>query len=229
MKTAKGLAAEGFTLVEILISLALIGVLVALSTAGLSKYFESAERLKCLAMMRRIGSAIQAYSADNQNEFPRSAHNSWMLGKQAWGRAIIPYLDESAPENAPESWFYTRYRCPADKRTHATARSYALNVFFQLGAADSYTGSPATWWTTPAVPYPASTVLVAENKSGADHFMSHMWSTPNGASNAVDTVRHVQNANYLFVDGHIESLKLSDTFNPAANINRWNPSLAGNR
>jgi len=49
----------------------------------------------------------------------------------------------------------------------------------------------------------------------------------NGAANAVDAKRHDGKANYLFVDGHVETLPISSTFDTAKGINLWNPSLAG--
>lgn len=34
------------------------------------------------------------------------------------------------------------------------------------------------------------------------------------------------NLRRVFVDGHVETLKAEDTFDPDRGINRWNPSLA---
>jgi prepilin-type processing-associated H-X9-DG protein len=56
--------------------------------------------------------------------------------------------------------------------------------------------------------------------------MCHQWSKQAAALNAVDSLRHGKVSNYLFVDGHVESLRLEQTFDPAAGINLWNPSLA---
>jgi len=176
--------------------------------------------------MRKIGSGIQQYSMDNNNEFPRSLHNAWSLGKIQWSAAILPYIDTEGGENPTELTFTQKFRCPVDKRKGDLVRSYALNVFFQLGPGDSYKGSPSRWWTFMSVPRPAATVLVAENLSGADHFMSHMWTTAKGAANAIDSRRHGKTSNYLFVDGHVESLPLEEVFDPKRNINKWNPSLA---
>lgn len=217
---------RAFTLIELLAATAIAGILAALLAAGISGYFQQARQLQCTALLRNIGLAVQSYSQENQNEFPRSSHNAWALGKEPWGQALLPYLASAAPTNADETWFFERFRCPADTRTGSTIRSYALNVFFQLGPGDIYKGAPTTWLTVPSVPRPATTVLVAENRGAADHFMCHQWTTAKGASNAVDTLRHHQRSNYLFVDGHVEALPLNATFDPKESLNRWNPGLA---
>jgi prepilin-type processing-associated H-X9-DG protein len=71
-------------------------------------------------------------------------------------------------------------------------------------------------------------VLVAEANpdSYADHIMGNYWAARRDAANEVDHERHDGLANYLFVDGHVEPLKLEETFDPAAKRNLWNPSLA---
>lgn len=214
----------GFTLLELLACIAIVGVLATLVSAGFAKTLERSKNLKCTAMMRAIGVGIQQYAIDNNGEFPRSSHNAWSMGRPQWSTGVLPYLDNR--ETPTEAAFNQKFHCPAQRGNGETIRSYALNVFFQLGPGDLYTGSPSTWYTTVAVPRPTRTILVAENRSSADHFMSHQWTTARGAANAVDSLRHGKTSNFLFVDGHVESLPISETFDTAKGINLWNPSLA---
>ncbi len=113
------------------------------------------------------------------------------------------------------------YHCPSDQR--ATVLGYGLNVYFELGPADDYAGSPQIWRRTTSVPKPAVTILFAETVSGADHIMAHFWSTLADAANDVDAHRHGRGAKYTLVDGHVESLRLRDTYDPAAKFDRWHP------
>jgi prepilin-type processing-associated H-X9-DG protein/prepilin-type N-terminal cleavage/methylation domain-containing protein len=215
---------HAFTLVELLACVAIVGVLAALIGAGFTKTVDRSKNLQCTSMMRAIGIGIQQYASDNNGEFPRSSHNAWSMGRPQWSTAIFPYLENG--ETPSEGAFNLAFHCPSQKGKSETVRSYALNVFFQLGSGDLYAGSPSTWYTTVAVPRPARTILIAENRTSADHFMSHQWTTAKGAATAVDSLRHGKTSNYLFVDGHVESLPIGETFDTLKGINLWNPSLA---
>jgi prepilin-type processing-associated H-X9-DG protein len=115
------------------------------------------------------------------------------------------------------------YHCPTDRRT--TPWSYGLNVYFELGPDDDYEGKPQTWRRTTSIPNPSATVVFAENDSGADHIMPNFWTAP---PDAVDVAsrRHGQRANYLFADGHAEARAFNTIYDPAHNVDAWNPAKA---
>ena len=215
-----------------LVVIAVGSILVALVGTSANNSLQKAKTTQCLAKMRALGSGILLYSQDNNGELPRSQHSAAMARVLAWNRAILPYLDQPASPTAAEwTGIYNKiYRCPAHKTRDVNLASYALNVYFELNPdGDDYVGSPATWRRQVSVPKPGATILLAEPKDVyyADHIMCHMWSSARGATNAVDTQRHTKKSNYLFVDGHVESLPIEATYDSATGVNRWNPSLAG--
>lgn len=220
-----------FSLVELLTFLLVLALLLAIALPSLASVTNKARNTQCLARLRNLGTGILLYSQDNDGEFPRSFHSCSGAGKTEWSRAILPYLDRPA-EPTEQEWeaaFNTLYRCPSDKNRNTNVWSYALNVYFELSPeGDDYDGAPATWHRRINVPHPNVTILLAEARGNFfnDHLMCHQWSGANGARNAVDSRRHGKISNYLFVDGHAESLPLEMTFNPAQGINRWNPSKA---
>ena len=59
-----------FTLVELLLVLAIIGVLAALSLGELSKLGASSDRSNALSNMRQIGTGITLFAADNDGKLP---------------------------------------------------------------------------------------------------------------------------------------------------------------
>lgn len=66
MRTLSG----AFTLVELLVVLAVIAILAALSLGGLSKLRASSDRSKALSNMRQIGTGITLFAADNDGKLP---------------------------------------------------------------------------------------------------------------------------------------------------------------
>jgi len=59
-----------FTLVELLVVLAVISILAALSLAGLSQMGASSDRAKAVSNMRQIGTGIALFAADNDGKLP---------------------------------------------------------------------------------------------------------------------------------------------------------------
>lgn len=222
-------ASPGFGMVELLVSVSIIAILAALLVPGIQSAIRKAKTAQCLGKMRSLGQGIQLYTQENA-EFPRSLHSAAGAGKQPWAKAILPYLGYNATPSSLE-WatiFEKLYRCPADPKKDASIYSYALNVFYELTPdGDDYTGSPQTWRKPVNVERGSKTILLAEPKPVyyADHIMCHLWTSAAGASNAVDAKRHDGKANFMFVDGHIETLPISATFDTTKQINLWNPSL----
>jgi len=223
--------AVGLTLVELLVVIAILALLVALAVPAAAASLRKTQNTQCLSKLRSLGSGIAFYSLDHDGEFPRSFHSCSGAGKLEWSRALFPYLDLPS-DPSPAEWeqhFNKTFRCPADQQRDANIWSYALNVHFELSPdGDDYEGAPATWNRFMNVPRPNATILLAEPRGNyfGDHLMCHQWSGLTGARNALDSKRHGKTANYLFVDGHAESLTVEATFDPSKNLNQWNPSKA---
>jgi prepilin-type N-terminal cleavage/methylation domain-containing protein/prepilin-type processing-associated H-X9-DG protein len=215
-----------FSLVELLVVLAIIAVLAGVASGAWHRALGSSQAAQCLSTMRELSTAMQLWSADRGGEFPRSSHSAFAHRSRGWQREILPYLGEAEGPVTPE--LQRRYfRCPSDARTNGT--SYGLNVFFELDPeADDYEGAPARWRRASSLPAPSRTVLLAEIKteSSADHVMAHFWSgSAEGGEVAVD--RHDGRSNFVFADGSAALLRVEETYDPGRGINRWNPSLAG--
>lgn len=221
---------RGFSLVEILVVVAIIGVLFAMISAVARNSLTRAKDVECLSRMRHLASGILQYTQE-QGEFPRSLHSAAGAGQPTWAPAILPYLGVAETPTGPawDATFEKLYRCPVDRNHSSSIYSYALNVYFELNpAGDDYPGSPLIWRRPASVNTPGATILLAEPKAVyyADHIMCHQWSSTRAAANAVDSLRHGKKSNYAFVDGHVEPLAAAETFDPSRGVNLWNPSLA---
>ncbi len=221
---------RAFTLVELLVTLAVISVLLGLGLAATGSVRARADAVACQQKMRNLGSALFLYAADHQGSLPRSNHSAFAHREPGWVRAIFPYLgqSESASREERESIIARDFVCPSD-RDRTQGSSYGLNVYFELDPdVDDYPGSPSQWGRLAAVPHPGRTILLAELKSftSADHVMAHFWEGT-GSGGEVESARHGAGSHYLFADGSLARMTLRETFDPEANLDLWNPGRAG--
>ncbi len=65
-------SARGFSMIDILVSIAVISVLIAIMLPAVSKVRESARKVICSSNMRQVGLGVSMYSQDNNDRLPHS-------------------------------------------------------------------------------------------------------------------------------------------------------------
>jgi prepilin-type N-terminal cleavage/methylation domain-containing protein len=86
-----------FTLVELLVVIAVIGVLVALLLPAVQAAREAARRSSCQNNLKQLGIGLHNYHDALQTfpsgwiEHPTGNYEAW-----AWGSLLLPYLEQSA-------------------------------------------------------------------------------------------------------------------------------------
>jgi prepilin-type N-terminal cleavage/methylation domain-containing protein/prepilin-type processing-associated H-X9-DG protein len=96
---------SGFTLIEILVVIAIIGVLVALLVPAVQSAREAARRTQCLNNLKQIGIALHHYQTD-RNVFPpgyvsqQDNQGNDLGAGWAWASMILPQLDSQPLYNA---------------------------------------------------------------------------------------------------------------------------------
>lgn len=92
---------NAFTLVELLVIIAIIGILVSLLLPAIQASREAARRLTCSNNLKQIGVALHLYF-DSNKKFPSGwtaydpqSHQPYALGEPGWGWAsrLLPFLE----------------------------------------------------------------------------------------------------------------------------------------
>jgi len=119
---------RAFTLVELLVVVAVVGVLLGLTLPAVQHARESGRRIQCANNLRQIGMALQSYHAQ-YGRFPIGCLEP--NGRRiAWSVALLPLLEHSqvhqqfhwhlaynAPENLPATrTVISTYLCPSTRR-----------------------------------------------------------------------------------------------------------------
>ncbi|MDX1951381.1 MAG: type II secretion system protein [Verrucomicrobiota bacterium] len=184
---------SGFTLVELLVVIAVIAILTGVLLPAISKAKSRTLSTVCLNQLRQIGLASQMYANDHDELLPQSQHV-----RSSWIGTLKPYLGGT-----------NVYRCPVDKRTNSPS-GYAINDYLTLRRSGF---AHLDFSKISRIPSPLETMHMtetAEEFDGGDHFHFADFDTGNFDTNLfayqVSVGRHQHGANYLFVDSHVERL-----------------------
>jgi prepilin-type N-terminal cleavage/methylation domain-containing protein/prepilin-type processing-associated H-X9-DG protein len=209
----------GFTLVELLVVLAVIGVLAALLLPGLSRSRDTAVRIRCLGNLRQFGLASRLYWDENNGVAFRckgtfsNGGDTWWFGwleRGAEGErafdptvgALYPYFKSKPIELCP-ALDYT------SKRFKLKARGATSGYGYNRHLAPLTLSEPA--FRVSSFGHPENTVLFAD--SGQINTFQPPASPENPLLEEFPYVarreptvhfRHQNQANIVFLDGHAD-------------------------
>lgn len=208
---------RGFTLLELLVGVVLVGVLSGLAALGARGALTAADQAKCAGNLKNLGVAFHLYALDHDGKFPETTHTREL--QEAWIYTLETYLGN----------FDETRICPADpkgpERLRARGTSYVLNSYLfvpEIGPFGEVEGPALN--RVSAIPEPSRTMMafICADRTGSgpgnDHTHSVEWTSWAGVCRDVAPdrfgggapLRTRGRANYLYVDGRVESMHAAE-------------------
>ncbi len=192
---------RAFTLIELLIVMAIISVLAGLLVPAVAMARKAARRTECASNLRQIAYGFESYLQDNHSVYPAAddpvstSPAYWLWMGRGWRRVLMPYLEGVQQvlycpddETAPGKWENTSYGYSL-AFYHTPKQIDAMS-----SAADTYSNPVRTIpQSSDAVAFPSQKVLVGEWLSNHSPVGNDQgWWCWEGARNCLFTDDHVE-------------------------------------
>lgn len=220
MKPPLPRSSPSFTLVELLIVIALIALLAALIMPSLGRSKRKAQATECINNLRQLGYAAQMYWDDHDGRLGALSgiFPSWTdpEAEQAWTKLLFPYVKTTRAYRDPEwpSWMpelpicYYMNLLPAyvDSGSPPSGR-FALQLK-RISQPSSFILMSEDLWVSPQ-----QEIDPTNEKADRTGFSGTATNYP---------PPHAGFANFLFADGHVEAFNRFD----ASRMTYWYDAMA---
>ena len=205
---------QAFTLIELLVVIAIIGLLTGILLPSVSKARRLGNKLICSNNMRQMGMALNTYLFDNKDRLPDSScHTS--DPNDYWIKILSQYIKEGLLFRCPSdnAEVFVDWNKPLkDQPENARYSSFAINALLD-SKCSMYNGR---YNNVRAIRKPQYCIYIAESPSSwtsEDHLHPEQWFyNIQLAKGQIAWDRHDGKSNYLFADGHVETLEIEKTY-----------------
>ena len=201
---------KAFTLIELLIVIAMIAVLGALLFPVFGKVRENARRTTCQSNLRQIGLSIIEYAQDSDEVMPPGAY---ALGGATvtWRQEVFPYVKNVQV-----------FTCPSNPYNALTTDVDGGRFDVSYGANDSVLRSGSAPAALGAIQNPSALFVIGET-DGSGYKLNNPPNPPllspdcggcdlhPEGSHTDLFAGHLTRSNWLFADGHVRSLRPAQT------------------
>jgi prepilin-type N-terminal cleavage/methylation domain-containing protein/prepilin-type processing-associated H-X9-DG protein len=236
---------RAFTLLELLIVIAIVALLAALLFPAISRSKQKAKQTQCLSNLHQLGVALQNFVGDNQ-AYPSGwagksdAADSWW-GQRTWiGQLEQGGLGTSKPIPT-NSLTMSVFHCPSDTATNPLSYGYnrwgirdqgtndSFGLFGPFNSFKAHQGRDYAPLPESQVASPAEMMAIGDTFGGALFFGPRV--PAEGGQYAIGNEhlrfmfeRHQGALDVAFCDGHVESPKVGFLFTNTSDaaLVRWN-------
>ena len=213
-----------FTMIEILVAVAIIGILSALAFGGYRQSVGLANRAKCVGNLKAIGIAIAQYASDNQGLLPGQSDNSirstYRIKNNDLGAFLAPYWELPPADTVTRS--APALMCPAWKSAMPMDEGKCYWSPFRLKGF--YNESNPTGYYSPfgkgqpdGQPLRMQVIQQIPGFNPSKQWMIQDFDQINGSTMNIPeqaaTPVHGNVRNVLFFDYHVESVPASTILN----------------
>ena len=198
------LMTKKFTLLELMIVVAIIGLLITILLPSLRSAKESAKTAICMSNLSSLGQVAAMHGSDNNQKFwikdadllpddPARGYVSWTTHP----KHISPYISQTVSPWSKIDLFY----CPSDP--------YARNKDLKWRHSYGYNVSSLPGQFMMSVKNPSETIFLADSGHDEEDGYRSWIIRPNQVNKAIYNIRHVKGANVLWTDGSVSFKKTS--------------------
>lgn len=232
---------QGFTLIEILVVIAIIAILAAILFPVFSRAREQARKASCQSNLKQIGLGFAMYTQDYDETFPFASTSG------AWFLTILPYTQpDGTGSKSPNTQIL---QCPTAGDIGQYSRGYGFNICgtHSIGTIGNGFGYVAGTGCTPSGSYvklsevtePATTIMVTDPASNGYknnglyalgylgiHYIpvlhgGQVGPFVGGGGAGIPLSSCEGGGNYLFADGHVKFITATQSNGSALwNINK---------
>jgi len=244
---------SGFTVVELLVAIAVLAMLIGLSLPIMGKVRKSSRSTACLSNLRNLGQAHWLYMSDHKGRFIDAGlpHGGLANDEVAWVNTLNAYYDSKlvlrSPVDTSRHWALDEGSGAAGVPVPGTTDRFRLTSYGVNNYLTSFSpveGARADRLSR--VPDAANTVhflimTFTGSFAGADHVHVEEWWNqaagvhfpPVHAASQMQTNAHdgpekssASRSGYAFLDGHVESVSFSGVYRNRDTHNRFDPEVS---
>lgn len=215
MKPDANARRHAFTLIELMVVIAIIMILAAMLLPALARAKDQAHKTVCINNLRQLGFAAVMYVDENEDQLPprRMTPNTWIQRlRPYYGGASLPQTNASATTTAfasgpakaaagvaDNSGVDKLVECPKGHMSEVTQHSYLINGFndyFETTLTPTEFSNIYMKWLWPygmrmtAIQQPSETVLFGEKLATSFHVHMDFSQGPGNDLDEIDHGRH---------------------------------------